>query len=201
MGEQPKRQTAVKLAVRDILEATYLVKEGWEPNVLQTKYGEASRVNVIGVVVSKESDKPVSFILEDGTGQIQVRSLDENLPFTIEAGKIVVCIGRPRQFQNQRFLNPEIVREVTDPCWVEIRKRELASRTPTVPQPAPIPESDNRITGEDAALALIRKQDEGNGVSVQSLLESSAVAEPLIDRLLQKGEIFEVKPGRVKVLE
>ena len=212
MPDQPKRQTAVKLAIRDLLEGVYLQREGWEPNIVQTDYGDASRVNIMGAVVSKEQENPLSIQLQDGTGTIQVRSLDPQAIFKVKTGQIVVCIGRPREFQKQLFLNPEIIMPITNPAWVEVRKRELNQRVPihkltkTQIQTPVKHEEKNQISDSvhspiEQTLAAIRKLDSGEGVRIQELIETKLITEGQIAYLLQQGEIFEVRPGMIKVLE
>ena len=49
---------------------------------------------------------------------------------------------------------------------------------------------------------LIKTLDKGDGVSVEELSSKSIEGtDKIIDTLLKEGDIFEVKPGRLKVLE
>jgi hypothetical protein len=64
-----KRQTAYKCAIKRVLEGNYVQRPGWEPNYIQLGNEQISRINVVAVIVGKEGN---SFLVEDGTGQIQV---------------------------------------------------------------------------------------------------------------------------------
>jgi RPA family protein len=59
---------------------------------------------------------------------------------------------------------------------------------------------DKKIT-IDAILDFVRKNDSGTGVDIDAIIEKMHVKEERIQELLKQGELFVVKPGRVKVLE
>ena len=50
---------------------------------------------------------------------------------------------------------------------------------------------------------MIKKLDEGDGVLIDDVIKSSKIgdAEEIINRLLENGDIFEIKPGKLKILE
>ena len=50
---------------------------------------------------------------------------------------------------------------------------------------------------------LIKKLDSGDGASIEDVVSESKnkESEGIIEKLLQNGDIFEIRPGRVKVLE
>ena len=98
-GENQKRQAAVKLWIADLLSGQYVKEEGWTPNYVLTAGGrKASRVNLIGAVVSiPTADASYrNIMLDDGTGNIGVRSFDDTNPFEgIGLGDVVfVVFGR-----------------------------------------------------------------------------------------------------------
>ena len=49
-------------------------------------------------------------------------------------------------------------------------------------------------------MEYIKQQDRGEGVSVEEIIEKYSDAQAVIERLQLQGDIFEVRPGRVKVL-
>jgi len=54
----------------------------------------------------------------------------------------------------------------------------------------------------DNLLNTIRNLDKGDGVDIEELLKLKGEnSESLISTLLKEGELFELKPGRIKVLE
>ena len=73
---------------------------------------------------------------------------------------------------------------------------------------------DIKITDKDAieqesasideeVYSLIKKLDDGYGVSIEDIIKNSnnSKAENIITKLLERGDIFEIKPGKLKVLE
>ena len=55
----------------------------------------------------------------------------------------------------------------------------------------------------DRILEIIRELDDGQGAAVEKVLAKAGRpdAETMLTNLLAEGEIFEIRPGRVKVLE
>ena len=51
--------------------------------------------------------------------------------------------------------------------------------------------------------SLIKKLDKGEGVTFEDVIKNSATskAETIITKLLENGDVFEIKPGKLKVLE
>ncbi len=127
--ESQKRQVAVKMRISDILRGRYVVEEGWNPNYVLTKDGrKASRVNLLGVAISNPAVEVNyrSILLDDGSGNISMRSFDETDMFQgISLGDAVFVIGRPRQYGNEVYIMPEIVKKVENKIWIEVRKKEL----------------------------------------------------------------------------
>ena len=129
-NDASKRQVAYKVRIADILNNRYIKEEGWLPNYVSVGDMKVSRANLLGVIVSKaaqEGAKDVAsydFILDDGSGRISLRFFESVQP--LDVGDMVIVIGRPREFGTERYVVPEIVKKVTDPKWVELRKLELA---------------------------------------------------------------------------
>lgn len=69
------------------------------------------------------------------------------------------------------------------------------SGQPSAPEP--------RIFGEADVLHLLRDMDDGGGVSAGDLIAkcNDDQAEDIVQRLLQKGDVFEIRPGQIKILE
>lgn len=196
------RQVAHHIWIKELLDGTYEEKEGWEPNILHTARGAVSRVNVLGTMITISS----RMMLDDGTGQVPLRAYDE-VPGLAKAqtGTFVCIIGRPRKYGDGLYLVPEVVREI-DPRWALVRKKELGEpqvhvRAPT-PQPAPAVEEPIANDAE-RIITIITGLDKGEGADVESIIGESGIgdaAEAIINQLLMDGEIFEIKPGVVKVL-
>jgi len=204
-----KRQTAYKCSIADLRRGNFVKKEGWESNYVMTDYGDFSRINIIGVIVSKEDN---AFVLEDGTDKINARMFENTEMLTlIGVGDLVLCVARPREFNNEIYLTIEIIKKIDDPRWVAYRKKELslikkirdvtALRSGPTPEP-PVIESPTTLNAKEHILKLISEIDDGSGASIDAIIKLSKVrnAEEIITDLLLKGEIFEIKAGRVKAL-
>ncbi len=211
--DKSKRQVAHKIRVADILNNRYVKAEGWLPNYIAVGEIKVSRANIIGVIVSKSTqendENSHNFILDDGTGRIPLRFFEHGKD--IEVSDIVNVIGRPREFGSDRYIVPEILKKVTDSRWIEIRKMELALKkhdtqpkvelsSHTTTEVEELSEDENPST---KIISIIKKLDSGAGADFQEISVKFITGNPeeYIKKLLEQGDIFEVKPGRYKVLE
>lgn len=209
--EQQKRQVARKLWIKDVLSGTYVKEEGFKPNyVLLQDHSRAARVNMLGIVVMASTEGLPMLVLDDGTGRISVRAFEPSAMMArVQVGDAVLVIGRPRQFGNEMYVLPEIVRKLPDLGWLEVRKRELSGAPVISALPAPAlgdgPEEvvDEAFSLTEHVLGAIRSLDAGQGADTDAVIQQIGVrdAEKTIRFLLQNGDIFEVSPGRLKVLE
>jgi len=196
-----KRQTAYKTRIKDILNSKYVKTEGFNPNYLEMYSKEVSRINVIGVVVQKsEINNYKTLTIDDGTGKISSRIFENNILLDkVDIGAIVIIIGRPREFQSEKYILIEIIKKI-NPSWAKVRKLELRKINNS---------SNNNSVEEEVVLSptnkivrLIKELDKGEGVSIEDVLSKNIEGmDKIIDVLLKEGDIFEVKPGRLKVLE
>lgn len=214
-----QRQTAFKACISELLNGSYVKEDGWQPNYINTGSRKISRTNVIGVVISVVEEASFKNILiDDGTGRISLR-LFENAAVESGLGDIVLVIGRPRSFNNETYIVPEIIKNV-DKRWFEVRKLELQDVPETV-QPTKAPPQTETVVEDsaqetqveesivddespvDKLMSLIRKLDIGDGAPFDDISRESKLqnCEDYLNRLLELGEVFEVKPGRFKVLE
>ncbi len=120
-----KRQTAQKTSIRNLNEGTYIKDEG-EQNHFLTPNGKIHRTNIIGVIVNNDSAENFStMVLDDNTGQINIKSFDNNTDIkTFHIGRIVQIIAKPREYNGEKYLTPEIIKEV-DKKWFYVRQKEL----------------------------------------------------------------------------
>lgn len=196
--KRPERALAVKLWIGEILSGEMVVTEGLNPNVLKTGRGDVSRVNVIGVIVSVD-ELSRAVVIDDGTGQIQARSFDRAIPFTV--GTFVQIGGRPRTYQGQTYLAYEVGAAVA-PGWAEYRKKELGEPIIVEKKVETAPVTDDRQSSAEKVLNVINQLDRGDGADVDDVIAKSGVAnaEAVIEQLLMTGDIFEIRAGKVKVL-
>ena len=66
-----------------------------------------------------------------------------------------------------------------------------------------IKENDVDENPVEKIYGLIKNLDKGNGVAIEDVITDSKIenAEEIIDMLIMEGEVFEIKPGILKVLE
>ena len=222
-----KRQVAWKVRIKELLDGEYIKEEGeWQPNYILHHTKKIARANILGVVIGKEDSQFGSLRIDDGSGQIVVRSFENNPGLqSSQTGSLVLVVGRPREYLQERYLVAEIVRELSDKTWFEIRKKETngaaptsatpdvetapkptlptsttpkAATPPTTPAPSPTTEADPEVI-----CTIIKEKDDGAGADMQEIVEhlQRPDAEDIVKRMLAQGELFEVQPGKIKVLE
>ena len=176
-----------------------------EPSSIQLSDGtEIMRANIIGIIVDRSDGDLPTLMLDDGTERLPLRIFD-HIPglATAHVGTPVLIVGRPRQFENDRFLVPEFIHPLDTPLWIEHRKRELALRpitTPHIPLAHAAP-AEHAPKPRQHILEAIRANDAGTGADVDEILSKTNCSSEDLDHLLSTGEIFQVSPGKLKVLE
>jgi RPA family protein len=209
MAETNKRKTAKKILVKDILTATYIKRPGWEPSGILTKYGEISRVDIMGIIVSvTEEDNNSSFLIDDGSGNISVRFFEKPADFSkYKIGELIEVIGRPREWDSSKYIVPEIIKKTEDKNWYKVHQLEilLQKKTEAIPLPVePVDDAQDMETGPyQKILNVIAILDKGNGADVQEIVNNVKIdkCEEIISSLIEEGEVFEISPGKVKLLE
>lgn len=225
---QPKRQTAYYCTARQLLDGSYVERDGWEPNFVATDAGAVSRVRVVGVVVDTSDS---SFLVDDGSGRLPVRSFDSSLP-VVKTGDLVLVIGRPRLFDGDLYVLSEVARKLPSARWLKYysdHKDELQRHIPDVPDEPALgaqdevseekPTTSSQVSGKDvpdapdagkkspnqaeAIISAIRELDPGDGAPVDEVLSKAGFpeAEQRLQSLISEGEVFELRAGKVKVLE
>ena len=227
MDSQMVRLTAQKLRISQILAAPYLpASREFEPSGIKVGGGIVSRINIMGIVVAKS---PGELALDDASAQVTIRLFDQAvLSKDIDVGNAVQIIGRVRDFQGSRYIVPEAIACIR-PEWLEVRKKEIdnvainaegaalenpanrATLSQVTLQASPPQERTGQAfekstqpdkVSVESVLESIRLGDTGNGAIISLIIDRLGPdAEPLLERLIAQGEIFETSPGKVKVLE
>jgi RPA family protein len=208
-----KRQTAYKIRIKDILNSKYIKTEGFEPNYLEVNGKEISRINVIGVVVQKSVINDYKILtIDDGTAKISARVFENNMLLDrVDVGDIVLIIGRPREFSSEKYLLIEIIKKV-NPAWAKVRSLELgrnlkadnnfSSDNDNFQNKGSAEEDAVDLSPNNKIFKLIKELDKGDGVSIDEISSKGIEdVDKIINMLLKEGDIFEIKPGRLKVLE
>jgi RPA family protein len=222
-----QRATAFKIDVSKLKEGNFIQKEGFEPSYLDTIYGEISRVNLIGAIISKSVlDNTIE--IEDGSGRINLRqgTVDySNINFdSFELGTVINVIGKIRNYSGENYIIPEIIKEIKNLKWVELRKLELKDLKPiksqeeindnklqnTIINQENIDDSENVDDDKnslspdfESVINTIKKLDNGEGADSEEIIKESKISngKDILNKLLEIGEIFEIRPGKIKVLE
>ena len=207
MADAPlrKRQTAYKVTINDIMDSRYVKTSGMEPNYLDMGSKQISRVNILGVIVEKsDMDNYKAITIDDGSGRISARIFDDKIFLSnVEVGDVVNLIGRPREFSSEKYVIIESVKK-TDPAWAMVRSLELQKNDYDGKKIKVIRDKEEKVdlSPKNKIILAIKELDDGDGVLIESVLSKNVDgAEKIIDTLLKEGGIFEVKPGKLKVLE
>ena len=211
--EIQQRQVAYKVPINALLNNQYVEQEGWNPNYLQINNRQVSRVNLIAIVIDKQiSGSLATLVLDDSTGVIQARLFNEDVKKVadISVGDTVLIIGRPRTFNDQKFITIEISRKI-NPVWARIRKTELqkefdmlaqSNQHNDIKQAQEIKSQLNQHNGR--FLELIKENDSGNGADIDKVISLSNLkeseAQEIILELIKLGEIYEPRPNKIKIL-
>jgi len=200
-----KRQIAYKIRIKDIINSRYVKTEGFNPNYLEINRKEVSRINIIVVVVQKsEINNYKTLTIDDGTGKISARVFENNLFLdNVDIGNVVLIIGRPREFSSEKYILIEIIKKI-DPMWAKVRKLELEKniRKNHYSNKDSFEEETIDEIPKNKILKLIKNMDKGEGVPVEDItLKDVKDIDKIMDVLLKEGDVFEIKPGKLKVLE
>jgi hypothetical protein len=208
---EKSRQVAYKVWLSDLANGKYVKVEGeWEPNFIEVGALKVSRANVIAVVATEPASEMNfnSFMIDDGTARLPVRIFGDTRA-DVKLGDIVLIIGRPREYGQQVYMVPEIVKKISDSRWVEYRKLEIGGPS-KAPESEPVEATIEEAVIEevvaspvDALIDFIRKLDQGSGADIEEVIATCGVAnaEQMIGSLMREGEIFEISSGRIKVLD
>src|SRR3989338_3691869 len=211
-----RREIAYKILLGQLREGKIVQEEGIHLLMLPS-LEKVIRVNVVATILIKEKVGNITNILvDDGTGQVVLRFF-EQLPLIeqIQIGNTILIIGKPRMYNQEVYLSPEIVKKVL-PAWLQIRKKELLQNyslnSPPKTNLSDLPEEGKKVIVEqmveeevlpvEKVMNLIKELDKGQGVLIEELIERSPLKETevLLTKMLEKGEIVQNAPGKVKML-
>lgn len=228
------RQTAYKIWISNLINGKYIKQSGeWEPNYVECNGLKVSRVNILANVVEVNLGDNFSFVsIDDGSSTIQVKAFkdDAKLINDLKIGDVINVIGRPREYQNDIYILPEIVKRVINPKWVLVRKIELTNTfgdpekreiiqtiaaeknigaVEAVQQKSEEQVIKYEVVNESTQnsrqkiLNLIEKAGE-EGLGMDSLIEKAGLSaeesEKVVNELLKEGEIYMPRPGQLKTI-
>lgn len=203
--QQQPRQTAYIVQINDLVNSSFVKEEGWNPNYVVIGNKNVSRVNIIGTVIDKrEEENMQNIIVDDGTGKIAVRNFEGKSDVGI--GDVVLVVGRVRQFGSEMYINPEVVRKGIDKKWNLLWKKcalknyEKNTNQIKDDKEKAIKQSEDIKDRIDKIISKVRELDNGDGASYEEIIKAFP-DEDAISGLLMRGDLFEIKPGRLKVLD
>ncbi|MEK6839400.1 MAG: OB-fold nucleic acid binding domain-containing protein [Nanoarchaeota archaeon] len=220
-----QRQTAHKLWIAHILSSPYTkTTEEFTPHYITFKDMQISRVNIIANVIETFVNPEAtlaSVTLDDGSGTIRMRAFKDNITIVkdIEMGDLILVIGKVREYNNEVYIVPDIVKKISNPAWSKLRRLELLKEHG---QPSPIQQQVPQRMQEETSMPMIQistiaapvseraqevlsyieKSEEG--IAPSALMSSLNLPQQEIERiileLLKNSDIYQNKPGHYKIL-
>jgi RPA family protein len=206
MDREFKRNTAYKIKIGDLFLGK-IISDNDKFSFLELGDKKILRVNIIGNIIDKyesQGERKYSFFtIDDGSGQIKIKCFGEDVDKFNKyfQGQTILVIGFLRQFNNELYISPEIMREL-DTRYLLIRKLELENQQESQMQNVTKTES---IAIKDKILNLIKESEIDNGIDLDEIIiKLKEIPSNLINQeikfLLEEGIIFEPRPGRLRWL-
>ncbi len=196
------RQIAYIVRIKDLLNDTFIKEDNWNPSYVKIGSKNVSRINIISTIISVNIEgKLQTFVVDDGTGKIVVKNFES--PININVGEIILIVGRIRMFGNDRYITPEIVKKDVDKRWIPVWRKNMLKDSDAVENKSvnSVEKLKDDDTDSEAHLVMnkIRELDDGSGAPYNEI--SKIYGEKIISNMLMQGEIFQIKPGKLKVLD
>jgi len=224
----PERMTAKKTRIADIVNGEWVQQDGMEPSyVVTSKGGRVSRARILATVVSKFMSEDGNFgsvTIDDGTDTMRAKCFKDLTPLEkAEAGQLVDLIGKVREYNGEIYVMPEVMKHVTDPNLMLLRKlelmkgaRESGGLEGTAPAAGEGAGSADKPRGPaDGAAGAAAPEKDGlrkkvldiigaskDGIAYAELIEKSGQGEDKVDgavnELLSEGICYEPTPGKIR---
>lgn len=203
--EQYKRNIACKLKIGSILTGKPII-ENDRLHFLEIRDKKVSRVNLVANITDKfiqEGEKKFgSITLDDASGQIKVKVFGEEIDRfkDLNQGDTVLLVGLLRHWNNEIYLSPEILKKIPVQ-YLLIRKLETDLDTPKEVSQGKLNELKDKI------LQMIKKSESEpnpSGLDIDKIIlelhESPDTINSEIKKLLEEGQIYEPRPGKLRYL-
>ena len=214
--KQYRREAAQKFSAGEILKGEF-TETGDGAVAISIAGRPVRRVNMLATVVDKDSSESQSYkslVVDDGTAQIRLRFFDTDAPLfeKLEVGNFAIIIGKPRHYGSEDYVTPEILKPLNNVKWAKVRTLELAVRRGQAAAPkssggkvAAVEEELVGVVGKDKlqVYKIVKELDTGRGADLSEVALKAGIAnaESIIRGMLKNGDLFEVLPSRLKVLE
>ena len=196
-----KRNIAYKYRIGQLLSATQTM-EGEKLKHLECEGKKVVRCNIIANIVDKyvqEGEKKfASLTLDDGTGQLKVKTFGEDIekvtPYN--QGDTILVIGLVRSWNNELYLTPDIIKK-KETSYLLIRKLESE-------QAFPKKAKGENMQLKDTLLLLVKEAEKEQGIDIEKVVielkEHPSLVNQEIKKLLEEGVIYEPRQGRLRYL-
>jgi RPA family protein len=207
MENIPKRQTAYKFWIKDLYYGVAKIDEVTQMKVFSVREKNVARVNLIGNIIELfVQDNYGSLTIDDGSAQMRLKVWNEDIDLVKDkqVGDFVMVIGRLTDFNDERYIRPEIVRNVNFD-WAILRKLELSkefgeplkeARVVIVKEEVIPDEVEPTLKAREIILNTIEKMDVAGE---EDLISACGMAKEkvafAINELVKEGEIFSPKKG------
>ena len=123
-----------------------------------------------------------------------------------------MVIGRPREYDREIYVIPEIVKKLKNPIWLKVRQQQIPveESSDNSDSQQEVSENETSVKSEtfnfreqyEKIYSLIKDLDDGSGADVEEVLQqmSGVDAESIVKQLIIEGEVFEITPGKLKIL-
>jgi RPA family protein len=207
MDVLPKRQTAYKVWVKDIHSSVQKKDNATSLVSFEINNKNVVRVNLVASIIeSNVSGNYGVMVVDDGSAQVKLKVWNDDLWLLEDkqVGDFVLIIGRIAEFNNERYVRPEIIRNVSFD-WALLRRLELIKEygTPKVEEKVvvsveemPMKEVEPSLVAREIILRTVEKMDD---VSEEDLIAACKMPKEkvlvAIYDLLKEGEIFSPQKG------
>jgi RPA family protein len=214
------RSVARKSKINQLLQGKFI--EGTEEvsSHILTQTQKVTRCDVMGSIVHKEQVGNITnLLLDDGSGRIVVRIFEESDQVNkLTIGSTVLIIGKVRMYNRERYISPEIIKPIV-PLWLHVRALQIGGEETAAvkkedveqemkQQPveentqSEISSTTDKALPQQKMVQLIKELDQGEGALMEEIVGKSHLqnTEKILEDMLEKGDIFQIMPGRVKVL-
>lgn len=129
------RQVAKKVSIKTINSGEYKQidrdkeEDKFKPNYIEFEGELISRVRVLATVIDKfvsEDGNYATLTLDDSTDTIRCKLFNDlELIESIEKGDVVDLIGKIKEYNEERYIQPELITRIEDPNFEVLRNLEL----------------------------------------------------------------------------
>ena len=121
-----ERMTAVRASIADIVKGTFGEDDGHR--VISPEGVELRRVMIVGHIVDRLTGKDnfASITIDDGTETIRAKAWGSEAASLqeVEENILALVIGKVKEYNEEIYLVPEIIRPLPDPNFLTLHKLE-----------------------------------------------------------------------------